>query len=170
MVNEAQKEKISILHKKVVNQRIDYLRKQALLLTSGYDVIAVEDIDLRAMGSTRKLGKKLHDNGFGIFRNILARKLQEKGSILVKVDRWYASSRICSCCGCSKEDLQVKDREWDCPFCGVHHDRDCNAAVNICREGRRIFIPSYLKWMEEDEAARARAAAIGSARRRKRTA
>ena len=167
---EAQKEKISILHKKVVNQRIDYLRKQALLLTSGYDVIAVEDIDLRAMGSTRKLGKKLHDNGFGIFRNILARKLQEKGSILVKVDRWYASSRICSCCGCSKEDLQVKDREWDCPFCGVHHDRDCNAAVNICREGRRIFIPSYLKWMEEDEAARARAAALGSARHRRRTA
>ena len=165
---EAQKAKIGILHKKVTNQRIDFLRKQALLLASGYDVIAVEDIDLRAIGSTWKLGKKLHDNGFGMFRNILARKLQEKGSILVKVDRWYASSKICSCCGYKKEDLQAKESAWVCPSCGVHHDRDYNAAINICREGRRVFIPAYLKWVEEDEAARSRAAALSNARRKKR--
>ena len=164
----AQKAKIGILHKKVTNQRIDFLRKQALLLASGYDVIAVEDIDLRAIGSTWKLGKKLHDNGFGMFRNILARKLQEKGSILVKVDRWYASSKICSCCGYKKEDLQAKESAWVCPSCGVHHDRDYNAAINICREGRRVFIPAYLKWVEEDEAARSRAAALSNARRKKR--
>ena len=165
-----QLKKIERLHIKIRNQRLDFVRKEAARLASSYDVIAVEDIDLRAMGSTRKLGKKLHDNGFGIFRNILARKLQEKGSILVKVDRWYASSRICSCCGYKKEDLQANEGDWVCPSCGVHHNRDYNAAINICREGRRVFIPSYQKWMEEDEAARARAAALSSARRKKKAA
>ena len=94
----------------------------------------------------------------------------EKGSMLVRVDRSFASTKTCSCCGYRNMDITLALREWDCPACGAHHDRDVNAAVNICREGKRIFPERYAEWMEEDRKARKRAEERSDARRRKRSA
>lgn len=136
--------KIQDLHTKTRNQRKDFLHKESTLLVSEYDVIVVEDIDLRGMGAALSLGKNLHDNGFGMFRSMLAYKLRRKGSCLVKVGRWYPSSKTCSCCGHVLEGLKLSERTYVCPCCGMVMDRDHNAAVNIREEGKRIFL-EYLK-------------------------
>ena len=118
-----------------------------------YDVIVVEDLDLRGMGGALSLGKNLHDNGFGMFRNMLAYKLRRKGSCLVKVDRWFPSSKTCSCCGHVLESLELSDRTYVCPACGNTMDRDVNAAVNICEEGKRIFTDYLKKILQEEQEA-----------------
>ena len=157
------------LHVKVRNQRKDYICKEASFLAASYDAVAVEDIDLRGMGQGLKLGRNLHDNGFGIFRERLAHKLEKRGRILIRVNRSYASTKTCSCCGYRYQDIRLDEREWTCPECGTHHDRDHNAAINIREEGRRI-LPEYMAvWLEKDQAARDRADAA-SERRRKKTA
>ena len=142
--------KIRKLHAKIRNQRKDFLQKESTRLVSGYDVIVVEDLDLRGLGGALSLGKNLHDNGFGMFREMLAYKLRRKGSCLVKVDRWFPSSKTCSCCGHVLDSLELSDRTYTCPVCGMVMDRDVNAAVNICEEGKRIF-PDYLRKILQEE-------------------
>lgn len=110
--------KIQKLHVKIKHQRHDYLQKLSTELVSRYDVIVVEDINLRAMGGCLSLGKNLHDNGFGLFREMLAYKLWKKGSCLVRIDRMYPSSKTCSVCGAVKQDLKLSDRIYICPECG----------------------------------------------------
>lgn len=149
--------RISSLNVKIRNQRRDFVQKESTYLASRYDAVVVEDIDLRAMGSCLKLGKNLHDNGFGMFRNMLEYKLLAKGSFLIRVDRFFASSQTCSHCGyVNKETKDLKVREWVCPECGTHHDRDHNAAVNIREEGKRIFLEQAYEKMAEEENAAAR--------------
>lgn len=155
------------LHKKIRNQRKDFIEKLSTKLVEEYDVIVVEDINLRAMGQALHLAKNLHDNGFGMFRDALARKLERKGSILVKTDRWYPSSKTCHICGYKNEDLQLSDREWTCPQCGTHHGRDENAAVNIREEGMRIFPEFYAAWLTEDALSKQRAANLKAGRQNK---
>ena len=141
------------LHTKIKNQRKDFLQKESTRLVEAYDVIVVEDLDLRGMGGALSLGKNLHDNGFGLFRNMLAYKLRRKGSCLVKVDRWFPSSKTCSCCGHVLESLELSDRTYVCPACGNTMDRDVNAAVNICEEGKRIFTDYLKKILQEEQEA-----------------
>lgn len=138
------------LHTKIKNQRKDFLQKESTRLVRAYDVIVVENLDLRGMGGALSLGKNLHDNGFGMFRQMLAYKLRRKGSCLVKVDRWFPSSKTCSCCGHVLDSLGLSDRTYTCPACGNTMDRDVNAAVNIREEGKRIF-PDYLKKILQEE-------------------
>ena len=103
-------------------------------------MVAVEDIDLRAMGQTLKLAKNLQDNGFGLFRTMLQYKLEERGKVFVKIDRFYPSSKLCSYCGYVYTELELKDRKWTCPCCGAELDRDHNAAINIREAGKRLLI------------------------------
>ena len=84
------------------------------------------------------LGKGVHDNGYGLFLSMLEYKLEERGKYLIKVDRYFASSKICSVCGNKKEELSLSDRIYYCE-CGNRMERDANAAVNIMNEGKRIF-------------------------------
>ena len=84
--------------KHIANQRKDFTNKLAHKLTKEYDYVSVEDINLQAMGSCLSLGKNLHDNGFGMFRTQLGHKLRAKGSMLIKVDKWFPSSKKCHCC------------------------------------------------------------------------
>lgn len=158
--------KIRRLHVKIKNQRKDFVCKEAAYLASTYDVAAVEDINLRSMGEALRLGKNLHDNGFGMFRERLARKLEEKGSILIKVPRFFASTKICSCCHSKNPDVTLGVKAWTCPACGMLRDRDWNAAINIREKGMEIFADHLLKWMEEDAKARNRAMALHNARKR----
>ena len=159
--------KIQNLHKKIANQRKDFLWKQAAQLSSENDVIVVEDIDLRTMGQALTLGKNLHDNGFGMFRTMLQQKLEAKGSVLVKIDRFFPSSKTCHCCGYVNSEVVLGVSEWTCPVCGAHHDRDENAAIVIRDEGKHIFLQFYRNWIEADQQSRNKAAALSAARKSK---
>ena len=141
--------RIRKLHTKIRNQRRDFLQKRSTELIRQYDVIVVEDINLRAMGGALTLGKNLHDNGFGMFRNMLSYKLERKGSVLVKVAWNYPSTKTCHTCGFVNPKVVLGISEWDCPQCGAHHLRDVNAAKNIEEEGRRIFLSYFREWLDE---------------------
>jgi len=134
---EKQKHKVAVIHEKVKNQRKDFLHKMSRRLADEYDGIGVEDIDLRAMSRSMHFGKSVMDNSFGMLRVMLSYKLEERGKELVKVDRFYPSSKRCSRCGRIKEDLQLSDRIYRCE-CGSIIDRDVNAAINIRMEAMRL--------------------------------
>jgi len=158
---------IAKVHIKIRNQRKDFINKLASKLASEYDVIVVEDIDLRAMGGALSLGQNLHDNGFGMFREQLAKKLEAKGSLLVKIDRWFPSTKRCHHCGCVNPDVKLGMSKWVCPHCGVELARDWNAAINIREEGKRILLEAMRTWLEEDAKSRAKAEAMTKARKEK---
>lgn len=126
--------KLARFHKKAANQRHDFHFKLARKLCFKYDTICIEDLNVAAM---KKLyGKKISDLAFSDFVRILKYEASKFGTLIVEVGRFFASSQLCSECG--DKNPQVKDlkiREWICPKCGAHHDRDRNAAINILIEG-----------------------------------
>ncbi len=134
---EKQKRKVAVIHEKVKNQRKDFLHKLSRTLADEYDIIGVEDIDMKAMSREMHFGKSVMDNGYGMLRNMLAYKLEEQGKELVKVDRFFPSSKRCSRCGRVKTDLALSDRIYRCE-CGCEMDRDLNAAINIRMETMRL--------------------------------
>ena len=135
---EKQRRKVAKCHRKVRDQRKDYLHKLSRQIADQADVVAVEDIDMKAMSQGLHFGKSVMDNGFGLFRKMLEYKLERQGKKLIKVDRFYPSSKRCSCCGTVKKELGLSERIYICG-CGNHMDRDVNAAINIREEGRRIL-------------------------------
>ena len=134
---EKQKRRVAACHEKVKNQRKDFLHKLSRKLADRYDVIGVEDIDMKAMSKCMHFGKSVMDDGYGMFRSMLDYKLSEQSKELVKVDRFFPSSKRCSCCGEIKEDLKLSDRIFICE-CGNVLDRDVNAAINIKMEAMRL--------------------------------
>ena len=130
--------KVAKIHEKVKNQRLDFLHKLSKDLANNYDLVCVEDINLQNISRCLKLGKSTHDNGFGLFRVILEYKLNDRGKQLIKVDKWYPSSKTCSVCGHKNTGLKLKDRVWTCDNCNTIHNRDYNAALNIKNEGLRL--------------------------------
>ena len=133
-----QKKRVALCHEKIRNQRKDFQHKLSASLAESFDAVCVEDLNLKGMAGGLYLGKGVHDNGYGLFLSMLEYKLEERGKYLIKVDRYFASSKICSVCGNKKEELSLSDRIYYCE-CGNRMDRDVNAAVNIMKEGKRIF-------------------------------
>ena len=131
---EKARQKVFRLHKKVVNQRRDYFFKLAHELTDKYRVIFIEDLNMKAM--QQQWGKKIQDLGYSTFINILKYIAKIKGSEVVKVDRFYPSSKVCSKCGEINQSLKLSDRTFKCG-CGLTIDRDLNAAINIQWAGHR---------------------------------
>lgn len=136
---DKQRERVNRLHEKTTNQRKDFLHQLSRRLTDNYDAIVIEDLNMKAMSQCLKLGKSVHDNGWGIFTTFLKYKLADQGKHLVKIDKWFPSSKTCSNCGYIKKDLELKDRQWECINCGIFYDRDYNAAINIRDEGIRML-------------------------------
>ena len=129
---EKQKIKVARLYEKVSNCRLDFLHKLSTQIANKYEAVFVEDINMQGMSQSLHLGKSTLDNSFGVFRNLLAYKFADRGKIFHKINKFAPSSQICSNCGRKHsftKDLSV--REWTCPDCGMHHDRDINAAKNI---------------------------------------
>lgn len=119
------------------NQRRDYLNNVSKELVVNYDKIAIEDLNVKGMVSNHKLAKAVSDVSFHEFTRQLEYKADWYHKEVLKVDRFYPSSQTCNSCGYRlvKEDkLTLADREWTCPKCGTHHDRDINAAKNILEE------------------------------------
>ena len=136
---DKQRIKIAKLHEKVSNQRKDFLHKQSRQIADVYDCICIEDLDMKAMAQSLNFGKSVSDNGWGMFVAFLKYKLEDQGKRLIKVDRFFASSQTCSCCGYKNPEIKnLNIRDWDCPECGTHHDRDINAAINIKNKGMQI--------------------------------
>jgi len=133
-----QRIKVAKIHEKIANQRKDFLHKLSHQITNDYDGVCIEDLNMRAMGQCLNLGKSVADNGWGMFTTFLLYKLFDQGKPLIKIDKWFPSSKMCSECGLINDNLILADREWACE-CGTHHDRDWNAAINIRREGINIF-------------------------------
>ena len=137
---EKQRKRVAVCHEKIRNQRNDYQHKKTRELAERYDAVAVEDLDMKALSRCLPLGKGVMDNAYGAFLQKLSYKLEEEGKELIRIDRWYPSSQICSSCGTihpEVKDLSV--REWVCDNCLQYHDRDINAAMNIRKEGRRLL-------------------------------
>ena len=131
---------IQQLHDHISNQRKDFLHKLSTAITKQYDVICVEDIDMEAISQCLRLGKSTMDNGFGMFRLMLEYKcLRKPFKALIKIPRFFPSSKTCSYCGFINRNLTLQDRVFECPNC--HHetiDRDYNAAINIRNYGFRM--------------------------------
>lgn len=129
-----QKKKVGKVHELIENQRKEFIERKSSELARNYDYICVEDINMKDMSQLLHLGKSTMDNGFGMFRARLQQKMELLGKKLIKIDKWFPSSKMCHICGCINKNLKLKDREWDCE-CGAHLLRDENAAINILREG-----------------------------------
>lgn len=129
-----QKIKVAKLHEKVANQRKDFLHKLSRKITNSYDTVCIEDLNMQGLSKALNFGKSVHDNGWGIFTTYLSYKLEEEGKRLIKIDKWYPSSKTCSNCGNIKKELTLSERIYSCS-CGLELNRDINAAINIKRQG-----------------------------------
>ncbi|MCG9134055.1 transposase [Candidatus Poribacteria bacterium] len=125
------------LHRKVSNQRKDFHWQLATELCKRFDTIAIETLNLDGM--KRLWGRKVSDLAFYQFVEILKYKCRKHKRLLKQVGQWTATTKPCSDCGYTNENLSLSDRQWTCPDCGSHHDRDINAAINILRAG--IAVP-----------------------------
>ena len=135
---QKQKKKVALYHEKIKNQRKDFQHKLSHSLAEDYDAVCVENLNLKGIAGGLHFGKGIQDNGYGQFLSMLGYKLEERGKYLIKVDRYFASSKICSVCGHKKKELALSERTYLCE-CGNRMDRDVNAAVNILKEGKRIY-------------------------------
>lgn len=135
---QKQKKRVACCHEKIRNQRKDFHHKLSHRIASAYDAVAVEDINMKGMSRCLHLGKGVMDNGYGMFRNMMEYKLEERGKTFVKVDRFFPSTKKCSICGKIKTEMPLSEREYICE-CGNQMDRDVNAAVNLREEARKIL-------------------------------
>ena len=127
--------KILKLEEHTKNLRHDTIHKLTSKLSEKYDYIFVETLDMKKISTTGHLSKATYDNAYALFLDILDYKMKKRGKKLVKINKWYPSSKTCSNCGYIYRNLKLSTRKWKCPNCGIEHDRDINAAKNIKKEG-----------------------------------
>jgi putative transposase len=135
---EKQKLKVAKVHVKIADCRLDTLHKVSYELVRDNQIIAIEDLNVKGMIKNRKLSKHISDAGWGNFVNLLQYKCDWYGRDLVKINRFYPSSKTCNDCGWINQDLNLSMREWTCRN-GHVLDRDLNAAKNILKEGLKII-------------------------------
>ena len=135
--------KVARCHQKIKNQRNDFLQKLSTKLIHENQVICLEDLSVKGMERNHKLSKSVTDASFSKFVNMLEYKAEWYGRKVVKIDRFYPSTQLCSGCGYKNESVKglhvLKVREWICPECGEVHDRDLNATRNILKEGMKVL-------------------------------
>jgi putative transposase len=133
-----QVKRVAKVHEKIANTRVDFLHKLSRKLVDENQVIVVENLCVKGLART-KLAKSVLDASFGMLINFLGYKIEREGGKLIEVDRFFPSTKLCNCCKFKNDSLNLSIREWVCPNCKTHHDRDENAAKNIREEGLRIL-------------------------------
>lgn len=126
-------------HDKLNNIKENYLHQISNKLLNENQVIVIEELNISGMMKNHKLAKSIQELSLYRFKEMLTYKSGWYGRKLVKIDRFYPSSKLCNCCGNKNDNLTLKDRTWICTNCGTKHDRDFNAAINILKEGKRII-------------------------------
>lgn len=134
-----QKLRVARIHERISNARKDSIHKATTAIVDENQVVCVEDLNVKGMMSNHSLARAVGDASFSEFVRQLEYKCEGGGRTLVKVSRWFPSSKTCSCCGHVMESMPLSVREWACPECGASHDRDLNAATNIMNEGLRML-------------------------------
>ena len=135
---EKQRLKVAKLQEKTANQRKNFLHHKSKELASNYDAVIMEDLDMKRMSQALHFGKSVHDNGWGMFTQFLKYKLEQQGKQLIKIDKWFPSTKKCSRCGAEKTMLLSK-HTYHCS-CGYDAERDYNSAINIKNEGIRLLV------------------------------
>ena len=130
--------KVARIHNNIANQRKNFIHQITAKLVNEYDFIGIEDLNVAGMVKNHKLAKSISDASFAEFYSTLSYKAAWYGKEVVKVDRWFASSKTCSCCGWKNEKLTLSDRVFECLACGLKKDRDLNASENILKEALRV--------------------------------
>lgn len=136
---QKQRVKVAKLHEKMANSRQDFLHKISSYLIKNHDVIAIEDLNVKGMVKNKRLAKAISDSSWSRFTAMLRYKANWYGKQLVKIDRWFPSSKTCSNCGEKVDQLPLSIRTWTCTHCHTELDRDHNASLNILREGLRLI-------------------------------
>ena len=126
-------------HERVANARQDYLHKLSTRLVNENQVIAVEDLHVKGMMKNHNLARAIGDAGWGAFTSMLKYKTARQGKGYIEVNRFFASSKTCSCCMHAQAKMPLEIRMWTCDQCGAKHDRDINAALNIRNEAQRMI-------------------------------
>ena len=133
------KMRVAKLHRRIVNIRKDAMHKLTSHLTDTYKIICIETLNVKGMMQNSRLAKSLSDASFHEMKRQLVYKAKLRGGSIIKAPQFFASSKLCSCCGWKNETLKLSDRSWVCQSCGAEHDRDINAAVNL-----RQYAMSYI--------------------------
>ena len=132
--------RVNKIHNHIKHLRLDYHHKLSRWLANHYDVVCIEDLSLQGISSSGyHLGKATLDNAWGQFVTLLTYKMNRNGGLVIKVNRWFASSKTCCNCGYVNTGLRLRDRRWLCPSCNTVLNRDVNAANNILLEGLRML-------------------------------
>lgn len=147
---EKQKIKVAKIHEKIASCRLDTLHKVSKELVKSYDLISIEDLNVKNMIKNHKLSKHIADASWGNFVTLIQYKCDWYGRELVKVNRFYPSSKTCGDCGWINQNLKLSDREWTCKSCGVVHDRDVNASRNILKEGLKNISAGTVEYTDGD--------------------
>ncbi|MEO3863368.1 RNA-guided endonuclease TnpB family protein [Acrocarpospora sp. B8E8] len=124
-------------HAKVGDARQDFLHQTSTSIIRENQTVVIEDLAVRGLARGR-LANSVNDASWGAFRTLLGGKAARYGRTFISVDRWFPSSQLCPCCGRRNGQAPLRVREWDCPSCGEHHDRDLAAALDILAEGLRL--------------------------------
>ena len=132
---QKQKSKVARLHEKIANQRKDFLQKLSTTLIKNHDVICIEDLASKNLMKNHHLARAVGDASWTEFVRQLHYKADWYGKKIVTISRWFPSSQLCSSCGEKSGKKALSIREWTCESCGVRHDRDINASLNILKEG-----------------------------------
>lgn len=139
------KSKIRQLHQKICNIRDDVLHKMTTKIAKQYHTVALEDLNVKGMTKNHCLAQALQDSALGRLHELLEGKVTDRKGIIVKVNRFFPSSKLCSCPDCDgkRDNLTLSDRVYHCQHCGLILDRDHNAARNILQEGVRILLETH---------------------------
>ena len=134
---DKQRVRLAKAFERLTGKKENYIHYVVNEIIKSYDVVFMEDLDVQGMLKNHHISKAIREVGFYRFKSVLQNKSLVNDKQVVLIERFYPSSKTCSCCGYKKKDLKLSDRIWTCPECGEHHDRDVNAARNILLEGQR---------------------------------